>query len=183
MTAPFAMIDLETLSTAKNAAIISIGVVKFDRNSIVSSDGWAFDLSKVTGHVQASTVGWWMQQNEAAKDYSFKGKEDPHTVAQHLITLLKGCDEVWANDPDFDHVILQSWWESLYPKPGPFPIHHRAARSFRTLNMLGRECGVDIEALYKDRAAAHNPIEDAAVQARVVIEVRKRITAGRGVSL
>lgn len=177
-----AMLDLETLSTRHDAAIISIGLVKFDNNAVIDSQGWAFDLSKVTGHIDPSTVAWWMNQNEAAREFSFKGKEDPHQVAQAAKVFLTGCDEVWANDPDFDHVTLKSWWASLAPKPGPFPIHHRAARSFRTLMAEGRACGVDTSAAYSGKVA-HNPIDDAAAQARAVILVRKALRAGREISI
>lgn len=180
------MLDLETLSTRNDAAIISIGLVKFDANGVIDSAGWAFDLSKVFGHIDANTVAWWMQQNEAAKDFSFKGKEDPNTVSAAVAGFLKGCDEVWANDPDFDHVILKSWWVGLHTvnryNPGPWPIHHRAARSFRTLMAEGRACGVDIKSAYSGKVA-HNPIDDAAAQARAVIMVRKALRAGREVHI
>lgn len=177
-----AMLDLETLSTRHDAAIISIGLVKFDSNGVVDSAGWALDLSKVTGHIDPSTVAWWMGQGSFAQEFSFKGKEDPHLVAQHVKTFLAGCDEVWANDPDFDHVILKSWWASLTPKPGPFPIHHRAARSFRTLMAEARACSIDTAAAFAG-IVAHNPIDDAAAQARAVIQVRKALRAGREVAV
>lgn len=176
-----AMLDLETLSTRNDAAIISIGLVKFDANGVIDSAGWALDKSKITGHIDVGTVVWWMDQNEAARDFSFRGKEDPVAVSHQVAAFLKGCDEVWANDPDFDHVILKSWWARLLT-PGPFPIHHRAARSFRTLMAEARACGIDTEAAYQ-HTVAHNPIDDAAAQARAVIMVRKALRAGREVSL
>ncbi len=177
-----AMLDLEALSARHDAAIISIGLVKFDQAGVIDSAGWAFDLNKVTGHIDPGTVRWWMDQNEAAREFSFKGKEDPHQVAQHVKMFLAGTDEVWANDPDFDHVILKSWWNALTPKVGPFPIHHRAARSFRTLMAEARACSIDVESAFQ-HMVAHNPIDDAAAQARAVILVRKALRAGREVSL
>lgn len=181
-----AMLDLETLSTRNDAAIISIGLVKFDANGVIDSQGWAFDLSKVTGHIDPGTVRWWMEQSDTARAFSFYGKEDPVGVSSAVAGFLKGCDEVWANDPDFDHVILKSWWAGLHAahgyRPGPFPIHHRAARSFRTLMAEARACSIDTETAYQ-HVVAHNPIDDAAAQARAVIMVRKALRAGREVSL
>lgn len=175
------MLDIETLSTRNYAAIISIGLVKFDQNGVIDSAGWALDLSKVSGHIDPATVGWWMQQNEAAREFSFKGTEDPVTVAQHIKQFLTGCDEVWANDPDFDLVILKSWWQGL-ENVGPWPVKYDAGRAFRTIKAEAKACGIEYKSAY-DGKVAHNPIDDAAAQARAVIMIRKALRAGREIAI
>ena len=83
------MLDLETLSTRNDAAIISIGLVKFDQNGVIDSQGWALDFSKVTGHIDPGTVKWWMEQSDMARAFSFTGKEDPIVVANAITAFLK----------------------------------------------------------------------------------------------
>lgn len=172
------MLDLETLSSKSDAAIISIGVARFDSGGVLDTEGWALDDSQVFGHIDPQTVYWWMKQSDAAKAYSFSGKAKPLDVAQGLIKFLGGCTELWANDPDFDVVIIRNWWDhwqNIYPQMGKFPVSFRASRSCRTLRALAPDC--DVSMCYT--GVAHNPVEDAAMQARAVIRQRKHLLAGR----
>jgi 3' exoribonuclease, RNase T-like len=178
------MLDLETLGTAKDSAVISIGLAAFsEAKGIIASAGWALDSRDWHGVIDPSTVKWWSKQNEAAREYSFNGTTRSLQAALEIRQFVinhggaQGEDEVWANDPDFDVVILQSWWKrvaEMYPQVGPFPMHYRAARSCRTIWAEAKRLGI-----YFDGAAAHtvahNPIDDACNQARAVIQVRKNL--------
>jgi hypothetical protein len=178
------MLDLETLSTAKDAAVISIGICAFsEEGGILASHGWAIDSRDWHGYIDPATVKWWTKQNEAAREYSFNGTERSSVVAFQLSAWVKEWgggspeDETWANDPDFDVVILQSWWKriaALGLNPGPFPFHYRSARSCRTIWAEAQRLGI-----YYDPAAshtvAHNPIDDACNQARSVIAIRRNL--------
>lgn len=174
-----AMLDLETLSTQPDAAIISIGLAKFDAKQVIETAGWALELPKVFGHIDPSTVAWWMKQSEPAREYSFTGTTDPHVAAQGISDFLRGVDEIWANDPEFDCVILRAWWQALRPRLGKFPISYRQSRSYRTIMAEAKACGVDIDKAWTNTFVAHNPIEDAATQARAVILARAGLRAGR----
>jgi len=171
------MIDLETLSTRLDAAVISIGIAIFDENGIVETKGWGIDLNKVTGHIDPQTVAWWMKPDkDGAREFSFTGKFDPFTVAFELKSLLAAhnVQEVWANDPHFDYIILRSWWERTNGNGniGEFPIPYWAPRSYKTLLGEAKRLGHDTSS-WRGVFVAHDPIEDAASQARVVIECRK----------
>src|SRR5579872_6912418 len=124
------MVDIETLSTHKDAAVLSIGVAMFDDDQVIDTAGWSIDMKKITGHINPATVQWWMQQSENAKSYSFCGDLSPDSVATFLQSYLQTADEVWANDPDFDMIILQNWWERTASVP--WPVSFRKYRSVRT---------------------------------------------------
>lgn len=179
------MLDIETLSTQNDACVISFGVARFDESQVLASDGWALDMGgpkhppKVFGHIDPSTVKWWMQQSQLAQEFSFKGVVDPHMAAQAFADFCRGADEIWANDPEFDCVILRKWWSTLKPTVGPFPMHYRTSRSFRTIMTEAKAAGVSVDEAWKTDFVAHNPIEDAVAQARAVILARKGLRAGR----
>jgi 3' exoribonuclease, RNase T-like len=167
------MVDVETLSSRSDAAIISIGVARFDESGVLDTAGWALKESEVRGHIDPQTIYWWMKKSQAAKGFSFGGEEMAVNAAVGFRSFIEqGCDELWANDPEFDCVIMRHWWDLTTQRQalGPFPVSFRASRSFRTLKALthGR---VDITDCYT--GIAHNPIDDAAMQARAVIKMLK----------
>jgi hypothetical protein len=119
-----------------------------------------------------------MGQSDAAREYSFGQKSEnlfrAATAAMQLADFIgaNGCDECWANDPDFDIVILRNWWKRLPMTMLPFPISYRAHRSFRTIKALAAEFNIQLP---EASGTAHNPVDDAAHQARVVIAARCRM--------
>lgn len=170
------MLDLETLSSRKDAMVISIGVAAFDDSKVIQTAGWALDFKRlVPGHIDPTTVKWWSEQSEPAREYSFTGKVDPLQAALDFAAFLKlyGGDELWANDPTFDCVILRHWWEQLTQTS--FPSHYREERSCRTMFAEARRLGHDISDAWKNGYVAHNPVDDAATQARGVILARSLI--------
>lgn len=160
------MIDIETLSTRKDAAVLSIGLAVFDPLAgIIQTEGWAIAPGKVTGHVDPTTVAWWMQQSDTAREFSFRGGNSPGIILPELHVIIADAEEVWANDPDFDCVILQNWWERT-TQSALWPVPRWKNRSCRTVKALAKGMGIDIT---DGMAAPHNPIEDAVKQAREVI--------------
>lgn len=180
-----AMIDLETLSTLPDAAVVSIGVAIFNDDKVLDSVGWALDPKSVHGHIDPKTVNWWMQQEQAAREYSFGGKYQSMTVGFELKTLLAKYDvkEVWSKDPHFDHIILSQWWDRVNTVEkfnlGDFPYHYRAPRSFRTLEAEAIRAGFDPAEWAQWNYVAHNPVDDAVTQARAVIKMRQLLGGRR----
>lgn len=175
-----AMIDLETLSTRYNAAVLSIGVAIFDDDKILDSVGWALEPGSVHGHIDPATVFWWSRQEEAAREYSFTGKYQAATVAFELKTYLAkwNAREVWSKDPHFDHVILSEWWDRI-GNVGEFPIHYRQPRSYRTLESETIRAGFEEIQWQQWNYVAHNPVDDAVTQARAVIKMRQLLGSKR----
>ena len=187
-----AMIDLETLSTQPDAAVLSIGVAIFDTSRVTDSIGWAISLEDVHGDVDMNTLKWWLHPDrDPAREFSFTGTYKPFTVGFELKTFLAkhNPQEYWANDPEFDLVVLRQWWKrqnarssenTRSPHMGEDPMGrtgYRMSRSYRTIIAECVRLGYDTEDL-KGSYVAHNPIEDAVSQARAVIAARKMIAGG-----
>jgi len=193
------MIDLETLSTRDDAAVISIGVVVFDEISLVDSLHLPLTMEKLSGHLDPRTIEWWMEQSKEAQLASFAGERMlPHMAAFKLWELVDKYQTktFWANDPHFDYVILRNWWRR-YREDAPFtapigvdlqpvinvafPFGYNTPRSYRTIVALARQQGFD-NAMYdeaKGTYVAHNAMEDAAAQARVVLACEKWLSGAR----
>ncbi len=177
------MVDIETLGTSSNACVISVGVVAFDPDKgVLASDGWAIRHEDWHGEMDASTIKWWMKQNEAARNFSFEGTWPAFDVAQKFAQFHSawGGDECWANDPDFDVVLLKNWWARVIAKAGfsavgRFPIKYNEGRSVRTMKGEAVRLGIVTDHIYKASSVAHNPVDDAANQARMVNYIRNHL--------
>lgn len=138
------MIDLETMGTQPDAAIVAIGAVEFDAQAGVlgGSRYWRVDLASSVaggGTIDPGTVLWWMQQEDDARC---------EVWSMLRVTLLKALDElaawlgdrpdtnrlcVWGNGAAFDNVILRG----AYTRLGRVaPWAWRNDRCYRTLCKL-----------------------------------------------
>lgn len=181
------MTDIETLSTGTHACVISIGICAFSQDQkVIASAGWAIREKDWHGEIDPKTVKWWSKQNEAAREYSFNGTETSLNAALGLREFMAqyGGDELWANDPDFDVTILKHWWERVQDHHkfllGDFPggpKRHQLPRSYRTLTAEARRLGITYDHVVSMSSVAHNPVDDACNQARVIVHIRNHITA------
>lgn len=176
----YGMIDIETLSTRNDACVIAIGMAAFNDTEILFTDGFQIREQDWRGHIDPQTVKWWMGQDAAAQDFSFR---NPHPVDHDTarVRFMDFCkqycqDEVWANSPNFDLTILQSWWNTgginATPVKLSWPLAFRNYRDTRTLWALARDVGVDMAPAWEGAYVAHNPIDDAVKQARAVMLAR-----------
>lgn len=173
------MIDLETMSVASNAAIVSIGACAFDLYSQQPiTNQFEVNISlesneKVGRHISASTVMWWMQQSQDAQRALYESEQ--YTLEVGLNKLQKWIDEVsprithvWANDPDFDVVILKNAFDQCHRM---WPFHFAANRSMRTIFELAYP---DIDKLkevreyFRSQGTHHRAVDDAVAQAQIV---------------
>ena len=120
------MIDLETLSTHNNAAIIEIGAVEFNKytgevgekfNVIIDPKDWC----KNDRHVDGETIQWWFNQTDEARK-RFTHKNDMYAIVTLKYALWKlkyfimDCDTVddnknvvvWGNGATMDISILEN---------------------------------------------------------------------------
>jgi hypothetical protein len=171
------MVDIETLGTSPDAAIISLGMAAFNDSELIATAGLAIRPADWHGDIDPSTVHWWMQQSAEARMFSFNGTGTAADAALQLHHFIQqyGGEETWANDPSFDIVKLRQWW-GRQNLAAPFPIHYRTERSLRTIIALAKELHI---VLPGSAGTAHNPIDDAANQARTVLAARTGLRAGR----
>lgn len=177
------MVDIETLSTAVNAAVLSIGAVEFDPMSGKIERGFyrELDLSaQKNRHIDASTVQWWVKQCLVNTDnIAFLTKPDSHKntltfVLFELGSFITGNEDnyveraegyekiaLWACDPDFDIAILAD----LYKEHNlPTPWKYSEPKSVRTVRMLTQIAGMEIPV----QEADHNALNDCIRQAKEV---------------
>jgi hypothetical protein len=168
------MLDLETLSIKHNAAIISIGAVKFDPADSIGQLGdpnnpeykpfhMTIDMFDVVTnhkfHVDGQTVKWWMGDN-----VSNEARAAVLLDAQPLEVVLQafwqwyGPESIptWGNGANFDNAILRNAYEEV-AGVCPFKFYHD--RCFRTMKAMFP--GV----VYVKPTLAHHALSDAEAQA------------------
>lgn len=165
----YIMLDLETFGTSPEAAIVSIGAVKFSSAALGEEfhARIAFNdplLGKIDGH----TVAWWLKQSDAARTALLDGERVSLTQALEEFTAWVGPDPkgffLWSCGPTFDSVLLQS----AYRRCGlPWPFKYDADRCFRTIRDLGI---VAFRLHWDSKAVAHDALADAKKQAQFVID-------------
>lgn len=170
-------IDLETLSTQQDATIISIGAV-------ARAEGQPLDdctkfyaacstASQADRHVSPSTLKWWEDQSENAREsLLFARSDDCPTLEDGLNRLtewLRKLGEqgevfVWGNGAIFDIGIL----EHAYTRHSPFiPWNFRKTRDMRTLYDITSRFQLDCSV---ERVGTHhNALDDADYQSRIIM--------------
>ena len=118
------MVDIETMGTSPDAAIITIGACVFDpygkdtENTILDAQKFTTVISFQDNQKQgrafdANTIAWWLQQSPEAQ----AGLQTGHitnlrkalTEYNQFFTSQTGrVSRIWAKSPDFDIVILRN---------------------------------------------------------------------------
>lgn len=168
------MLDLETMDYRTSATILTFGAIKFDPKSDKEpSDGIYFRLNvdeqfELGRTTDQSTLDWWAKQDPAVMDEAFS-EEDRISMDEFTSSLNKflvGVDNIWAQGPTFDIMILESLYTQLQK---PIPWRFYQVRDSRTLfKVLGepRQKGFD---------GAHNALIDCYHQAKGVQQVLAEI--------
>ncbi len=161
-------IDIETFSQKKNAAIASIGAVKFNNTTIIDTFSINIDplsCKEVGLDFQLETLQWWKSQNPEA--YASL-KNNRVSLADALSNFSKWYGpksvDTWACGPDFDLVILESAYQSI-SKHTPWKYYH--ARCFRTFKAMFKS---NISRL----GTYHDARDDAVYQTNYILDVINR---------
>lgn len=168
------MLDIETLSTQNDAAIIAIGAVEFDLEEILQEKIWLINPQLASGRRDISTLEWWASQNRLTTAKVWDGFERENVVAGELfnwMTQFRDDSEVskdnghwiWAGPNTFDLTILKSWYTA---QNMILPFDWRAGRDLTTLSRVADQLGIDYSGEWFDGFEAHNPISDCIKQAR-----------------
>jgi DNA polymerase III epsilon subunit-like protein len=153
------MLDLETMSSAPDAALLSIGAVTFGDGEEKAFYA-VIDPKTNQGRIDASTMQWWAAQSDQARAVF----NDPEAVHVNVALLafadfVKRFEDVrlWGNGSDFDNVVLRS----AFDRAGmTAPWSHRQNRCYRTLRNLHPAH------LFQPYGVGHNALDDARAQAR-----------------
>lgn len=174
------MLDLETYGTGRDAAIASIGAVRFDllRGDVgeLARDRFHvrvdLTISKSPGVLTASTVEWWLKQPDAARRQLVAGNRislNDAVVGFAMWVGSRGDANVWGCGANFDEVVLGD----AFARHGQaWPFKFWRSRCFRTLKELGSARGIR-EPM---RAGTHHDaMDDALHQARWACEVWRQL--------
>jgi hypothetical protein len=173
------MLDLETMSTEPNAAIVAIGAVAFDPE-LFTLHPLEFYMpiglrSSMTAglHVSAETICWWLTQSDAARA-ELVGRTTPlpealSRFASWMTALVPTRDDrkVWGNGAAFDNTILASAYAAV---GATTPWRFWNDRCYRTM-----------KSLYPDVTAPtfvgeqHKAVDDARHQALHLMEILKGV--------
>lgn len=167
------MVDLETMSTRNNAAIVSIGAVKFwlnvDQDSFSPDQFFhmAVDLasSQDAGlDVDAETVKWWMQQDKEAQKALDRGVDLDQALKAFSSWFPKDA-YIFGNGATFDNVILRSAYAATKL---PYPAIYKQDMCYRTLCRMS-----DVEPLKFD-GVKHNALHDAMAQTKHLMAILQK---------
>lgn len=167
------MIDFETLGNGKNACIIQVAAVYFDRISGQLGDEIklnfdARDVVKHGGELDADTVYWWLSQSREAIDSISKGTMTEFVSGMHLLNSFLGVEaKIWSH-ATFDFVILTETLKRLNIKP---IFSYRAARDIRTLLDLGK---IDYKK-YPREGVHHDALDDCKHQIKYCLPAFKKL--------
>lgn len=163
------VLDLETMGTGPNAAIVAIGCVKVADGQIAGEFYTRVDLEsslQAGGTVTAKTIQWWLKRSEEARR-----EVDGSQHAQPLIFALRDLDVfmddderqifVWGNGSSFDNVILRSAY-AAFGDEAPWPFWND--RDLRTLlHLYPAAKGIPFE------GTKHHALHDARHEARQLV--------------
>lgn len=162
------MLDLETMGTASDAAIIAIGAVKFNPrgNGVLDAFYTRVDLASSISAgltVTGSTVDWWMHgDRDHARERLLANPAMP------LWEALAGFNDwyeddkgdipipVWGNGAMFDNAIMRAAYEKLKMQ---CPWGFRDDRCYRTMKSL-------TAIMPPSDGVAHFALDDARMQAQ-----------------
>ena len=161
------MLDLETLGHKPGSVIVAIGAVKFGNGEILDSFYERVDAESCVNlglRIDASTVLWWMKQNEAArKEITRPGGKLPEVLMRFASWVDDMDAEVWGNGAGFDNVLLSDAYDRAHMQR---PWKYTNDRCYRTVKNLRRD--VPIASL----GTHHNALDDAKSQAMHLMTLR-----------
>lgn len=175
------MVDLETLSTYTNAAIIEIAAIEFNKETGEIGDIFhqcvdVNDWAENNRHIEGRTLLWWMEQDKELLSKYKERNGKLHTVLQrfrkfyqeHSLNSNNEETVLWGNGSTMDITILQSAYE--YFKE-PTPWKYWAVNDVRTIVNLNPE----IKKNCTFEGNKHNPIDDCKHQIKYLVEIFKNI--------
>lgn len=175
------MLDLESMGTDPKDAILSIGISPMNIKERTIGKGLYVRVSlescqKLGMNINASTVLWWLQQEEAARS-EFAGNYAHTPIREALLKVrdfIQGqsgdaeLDEirVWGNGSMMDNALLLAAFDMAEVDA---PWSYRGDMCYRTL----RQLAPNVERVKP--TIAHHALKDAEAQAKTLFNILDEI--------
>lgn len=161
------MLDLETMSTESNAAICSIGAVKFSLDEGIVDEFYctvdAADCKKHGLDISTDTVRWWSKQ---PKEVLEQLRKNNVPLQDALTTFSKwyGTKSLptWGCGAGFDNVIIENAYKAVGMKRPWTPWDDRCYRTMKEVIQIPQK---PREGTY------HNALDDAKHQTNHLIQI------------
>lgn len=183
MTVRHFMLDLETLGTEADAAVLQVGACAFDPTTggvLATFEQNVLLADKDQGRIDPNTLLWWMKQDPAVRAGVFE-----QGAAVSLSGSMLGLSDwmsnanvarepvrIWANAPTFDCAIVRACFRRCGLRTNPWSF--RDERCHRTLLAIGESMGL---ARLARLSAAHSALADAVHQAHEASAILQAISA------
>lgn len=151
-------IDIETKSTAVNAWVLSIGMVKYRVRDLQIVDTLNLNIDpnctiqqQLARDVSDNTMRWWFPENsdkwspsKIAQEWTWGGKMSTETAVSVMGNYLRNCrkDKTTVHTmrgPDFDYVVLKTLYEQMNEY---FDVKFSMLDSHRTVERGLRALGI-----------------------------------------
>jgi hypothetical protein len=179
------MLDLETLGTQPDAAIVSIGACFFDIKSraIGPTFNRTIHLSSAVKHggtMDPSTVLWWLRQGDAArKAIAYNGEPIDRALSDFVAWCMQHCRaedlRPWGNGSSFDITIMETALRRLGIE---LPWKFWNIRCFRTVKSQYPQVKYDVT---EKGDEAHNALADAKFQCQHLFKIADHLAGKKAV--
>lgn len=165
------VLDLETMGTASDAAIVAIGAVRIDPAQLGDTFYRTVSLKSSQrggGTIDADTVMWWFDPMlEEARAALMRDAVLIEVALKEFADWVreKPLVGMWGNGADFDNVVLASAYSRSGKTP---PWTYRENRCYRTLRALFPEIKKDED---DPGLLPHHALGDALMEAKHLLKI------------
>lgn len=182
MTAQFfdLMVDIEAMGTTPDAALMQIGAVFFDLQTMTMGPQFLMNVHLATavrdgGVIEPATVLWWLGQSDEARKVRFNGVDIKDVLREFKLWVLGACRlqdvRPWGNSASFDLGIIGSAYRRAGIEP---PWRWSNERCFRTVRRIYPQVEYNFEA---KGDGAHNALVDAQFQVEHLFKIKRAVAA------
>ena len=166
------MVDLETLATTPNAAVLTIGACTVDpmSNEICKQFYEKIDIESqepLESHIDNNTLEWWGKQDKQIQEDAFSedGRIHLHDAMKKLYSFGLGTTNVWSHGSIFDIVIIENICSKL-----------QQAVTWKFWEIRDTRTLFDLAKVELNIQGKHNALTDAVAQAKGVQEAYKKLS-------
>jgi hypothetical protein len=169
------MLDFEAFGNGKNACIVQVAAVYFDRHTGEIGKEFKANIDAQSAiasgaEMDASAVYWWLSQEKAAIDSILQQpRREIFDVMDELNWFLNGATAIWSH-ATYDFVILTETLKRLEIRPA---FSYRATRDIRTLLDLA---GIQLKDQTLNREGVHHDsLDDCKFQVQYCVPALRKL--------